>query len=90
MKDYNTLSDELLEIVQAHQLLDIIQTANNNINMAIVTTKRIEHDALNFLDCRDTDEIVNDLEELQSHIEFNLKAISFARNEIKEIGYHLN
>jgi phage tail sheath gpL-like len=90
MKDYSKLSDELLEIVQAHQLLDIIHTANNNISAAIVTTKQIEHDVTNFLDCRNTGDVMDDLEVLQSHIDFNFKAIKFARKEIKEIGYHLN
>ena len=90
MKDYSKLSDEMLEIIQAHQLLDIIHTANNNISAAVVTAKQIEHDVTSFLDCRSTDDVMDDLEALQSHIDFNFNAIKFARKEIKEIGYYLN
>ena len=83
-------TDEMLERIQAHQLMDIIKVANDGINKALTETQALENDATSFLDMRSTDEIMADMVSLQLHKTLCEEAKRFAIDELQEIGYYLN
>jgi predicted GTPase len=88
--NYNKHTDEVLERLQAHQILDILATANQSINKALESIQELEHNATMFLDLRPTQEIVDDMNALHLHLHFLQSAKTFAEKEIKEIGFYLN
>jgi hypothetical protein len=83
-------TDEMLERIQAHQLMDIIKVANDGINKALAETQALENDATSFLDMRPTDDIMADMASLQFHKALCEDAKRFAIDELQEIGYYLN
>jgi hypothetical protein len=83
-------TDEVLERIQAHQLMDIISAANDGINKALAESQTLETDATSFLDMRSTDDIMADITSLQFHKTLCEEAKRFAIDELQEIGYYLN
>ena len=88
--DYNKHTDEVLERLQAHQILEILSTANQSISKALESIQELEHNAIMYLDLRPTQEIVDDMNALHLHLHFLQSAKTFAKEEIKEIGFYLN
>lgn len=88
--DYEKHTDEVLERLQAHQILEILNTANQSIGKALESIQELEHNATMYLDLRPTQEIVDDMNALQLHLHFLQSAKTFAKEEIKEIGFYLN
>lgn len=88
--DYDKHTDEVLERLQAHQILEILNTANQSISKALESIQELEHNATMYLDLRPTQEIVDDMNALQLHLHFLQSAKTFAKEEIKEIGFYLN
>ena len=88
--DYDKHTDEVLERLQAHQILEILNTANQSIGKALESIQELEHNATMYLDLRPTQEIVDDMNALQLHLHFLQSAKTFAKEEIKEIGFYLN
>ena len=88
--DYDKYTDEVLERLQAHQILEILNTANQSIGKALESIQELEHNATMYLDLRPTQEIVDDMNALQLHLHFLQSAKTFAKEEIKEIGFYLN
>jgi hypothetical protein len=86
--NYLKHTDEVLERIQANQLLVIISQANNNKKWALDQIKRIENDAL--FSIKPTQESMDDFKALHIHIEFAAEALKFAKDELKEIGFYLN
>lgn len=88
--DYEKHTDEVLERLQAHQILEILNTANQSIGKALESIQELEHNATMYLDLRPTQEIVDDMNALQLHLHFLQSAKTFAKQEIQEIGFYLN
>jgi len=88
--DYNKHTDEVLERLQAHQILEILSTANQSISKALESIQELEHNAIMYLDLRPTQEIVDDMNALHLHLHFLQSAKTFAKQEIQEIGFYLN
>ena len=88
--DYDKHTNEVLERLQAHQILEILNTANQSIGKALESIQELEHNATMYLDLRPTQEIVDDMNALQLHLHFLQSAKTFAKEEIKEIGFYLN
>ena len=88
--DYNKHTDEVLERIQAHQILEILATANQSIDKALAQIQELEHNSMMFLDLRPTREIMDDINALPLHLHFLQSAKNFARNEVQEIGFYLN
>jgi hypothetical protein len=88
--DYNKHTNEILERIQAHQILDILSTANKSIDQALKQIKELEYNSIMFIDMRPTREIMDDINALHLHLHFLDSAKSFAKNEIHEIGFYLN
>ena len=88
--DYDKHTDEVLERIQAHQILEILATANHSIDQALKRIQELEYNSMMFLDMRPTREIMDDINALHLHLHFLDSAKSFAKNEIHEIGFYLN
>jgi len=88
--DYEKHTDEVLERLQAHQILEILNTANQSIGKAHESIQELEHNATMYLDLRPTQEIVDDMNALHLHLHFLQSAKTFAKQEIQEIGFYLN
>ena len=88
--DYEKHTDEVLERLQAHQILEILNTANQSIGKALKSIQELEHNATMYLDLRPTQQIVDDMNALQLHLHFLQSAKTFAKQEIQEIGFYLN
>lgn len=88
--DYDKHTDEVLERLQAHQILEILNTANQSIVKALESIQELEHNATMYLDLRPTQEIVDDMNALHLHLHFLQSAKTFAKQEIQEIGFYLN
>jgi hypothetical protein len=88
--DYNKHTDEVLERIQAHQILDILSTANHSIDQALKRIQELEYNSMMFLDMRPTREIMDDINALHLHLHFLQSAKNFAKNEVQEIGFYLN
>jgi len=88
--DYEKHTDEVLERLQAHQILEVLNTANQSIVKALESIQELEHNATMYLDLRPTQEIVDDMNALHLHLHFLQSARTFAKQEIKEIGFYLN
>jgi predicted GTPase len=88
--DYNKHTDEVLERLQAHQILEILATANKSIDQALKQIQELEHNSMMFLDMRPTREIMDDINALHLHLHFLQSAKNFAKNEVQEIGFYLN
>jgi hypothetical protein len=88
--DYNKHTDEVLERLQAQQVLEILAMANKSISHALTQIQELEHNSMMFLDMRPTREIMDDINALHLHLHFLDSAKSFAKNEIHEIGFYLN
>jgi len=86
--DYEKHTDEVLERLQAHQILEIL--ANQSIGKALKSIQELEHNATMYLDLRPTQQIVDDMNALQLHLHFLQSAKTFAKQEIQEIGFYLN
>ena len=72
--NYDKHTDEVLERLQAHQIIEILNTANQSIGKALESIQ----------------EIVDDMNALHLHLHFLQSAKTFAKQEIKEIGFYLN
>ena len=88
--DYEKHTDEVLERLQAHQILEILNTANQSIGKALESIQELEHNTTMYLDLRPTQEIVDDMNDLHLHLHFLQSAKTFAKQEIQEIGFYLN
>jgi hypothetical protein len=88
--DYNKHTNEVLERLQAHQILDILSTANKSIEQALKQIQELEYNSMMFLDMRPTREIMDDINALHLHLHFLQSAKNFAKNEVQEIGFYLN
>lgn len=88
--DYDKHTDEVLERLQAHQILEILNTANQSIGKVLESIQELEHNATMYLDLRSTQEIVDDMNALHLHLHFLQSAKTFAKQEIQEIGFYLN
>ena len=88
--DYNKHTDEVLERLQAQQVLEILAMANKSISQALTQIQELEHNSMMYLDMRPTREIMDDINALHLHLHFLDSAKSFAKNEIHEIGFYLN
>ena len=88
--DYDKHTDEVLERLQAQQILEILATANKSITQALASIQELEHNATMYLDLRPTREIMDDINALHLHLHFLQSAKMFAKDEIKEIGFYLN
>jgi hypothetical protein len=88
--DYNKHTDEVLERLQAHQVLEILAMANQSISQALTQIQELEHNSMMFLDMRPTREIMDDINALHLHLHFLQSAKNFAKNEVQEIGFYLN
>ena len=88
--DYNKHTDEVLERLQAQQILEILNTANQSIGKALKSIQELEHNSMMYLDLRPTQQIMDDINALHLHLHFLQSAKMFAKDEIKEIGFYLN
>ena len=88
--DYDKHTDEVLERLQAHQVLEILAMANQSISQVLTQIQELEHNSMMYLDMRPTREIMDDINALHLHLHFLDSAKSFAKNEIHEIGFYLN
>ena len=88
--DYDKHTDEVLERLQAQQVLGILDMANQSINQALASIQELEHNSMMYLDLRPTQQIMDDINALHLHLHFLDSAKSFAKNEIHEIGFYLN
>lgn len=88
--DYEKHTDEVLERLQAQQVLGILDMANQSINQALASIQELEHNSMMYLDMRPTQQIMDDINALHLHLHFLDSAKSFAKNEIHEIGFYLN
>ena len=88
--DYDKHTNEVLERLQAHQILEILATANKSITQALASIQELEHNSMMYLDLRPTQEIMDDMNALQLHLHFLQSAKTFVKNEIQEIGFYLN
>ena len=90
MTDLSKHTDEVLERIQAHQIMDILATAENSIEQALKQIQELEYNSMMFLDMRPTREIMDDINAIHLHLHFLQSAKNFAKQEIKEIGFYLN
>ncbi len=81
---------EVIERIQAHELMSIIMTANTGINEAIEQSRALENEATSFLDLRPTEDIMRTMSMIQAHQTICEEAKRFAVDELREIGYYLN
>lgn len=81
---------EVIERIQAHELMSIIMTANTGINEAIEQSRALEDEATSFLDLRPTEDIMRTMSMIQAHQTICEEAKRFAVDELREIGYYLN
>ena len=88
--DYEKHTDEVLERLQAQQILEILATANKSITQALASIQELEHNSMMYLDMRPTQQIMDDINALHLHLHFLQSAKTFAKDEIKEIGFYLN
>jgi hypothetical protein len=88
--DYEKHTDEVLERLQAQQVLGILDMANQSINQALASIQELEHNSMMYLDMRPTQQIMDDINALHLHLHFLQSAKTFAKNEIQEIGFYLN
>ena len=88
--DYNKHTDEVLERLQAQQILEILATANKSITQALASIQELEYNSMMYLDMRPTQQIMDDINALHLHLHFLQSAKTFAKNEIQEIGFYLN
>ena len=88
--DYDKHTDEVLERLQAQQVLGILDMANQSINQALASIQELEHNSMMYLDLRPTQQIMDDINALHLHLHFLQSAKTFAKDEIKEIGFYLN
>ena len=88
--DYEKHTDEVLERLQAHQILEILNMTNQSIGKALESIQELEHNATMYLDLRPTQEITDDMNALHLHLHFLQSAKTFAKQEIQEIGFYLN
>ena len=88
--DYDKHTDEVLERLQAQQVLGILDMANQSINQALASIQELEHNSMMYLDLRPTQQIMDDINALHLHLHFLDSAKSFAKKEIHEIGFYLN
>ena len=88
--DYDKHTNEVLERLQAQQILEILATANKSITQALASIQELEHNSMMYLDLRPTQQIMDDINALHLHLHFLQSAKTFAKDEIKEIGFYLN
>ena len=88
--DYDKHTNEVLERLQAHQILEILATANKSITQALASIQELEHNSMMYLDMRPTQQIMDDINALHLHLHVLQSAKTFAKNEIQEIGFYLN
>ena len=88
--DYDKHTNEVLERLQAQQILEILATANKSITQALASIQELEHNSMMYLDMRPTQQIMDDINALHLHLHFLQSAKTFAKDEIKEIGFYLN
>ena len=88
--DYNKHTDEVLERLQAQQILEILATANKSITQALASIQELEHNSMMYLDMRPTQQIMDDINALHLHLHFLQSAKTFVKQEIQEIGFYLN
>jgi hypothetical protein len=81
---------EVIERIQAHELMSIIMTANYSINEAIEQSRALENEVTSFLDMRPTEDIMRVMSMIQAHQMVCEEAKRFAVDELREIGYYLN
>jgi hypothetical protein len=81
---------EVIERIQAHELMSIIMTANASITEAVEQSRALENDATSFLDLRPTEDIIRTMSMIQAHQTICEDAKQFAVSELQEIGYYLN
>ena len=81
---------EVIERIQAHELMSIIMTANASITEAVEQSRALENDATSFLDLRPTEDIIRTMSMIQAHQTICEDAKQFAISELQEIGYYLN
>ena len=90
MTDLSKHTDEVLERIQAHQIMEILATAENSIEKALKQIQELEYNSIMFLDMRPTREIMDDINAIHLHLHFLQSTKNFAKQEIKEIGFYLN
>ena len=88
--NYDKHTDEVLERLQAQQILEILATANKSITQALASIQELEHNSMMYLDMRPTQQIMDDINALHLHLHFLQSAKTFAKQEIHEIGFYLN
>jgi hypothetical protein len=81
---------EVIERIQAHELMSIIMTANASIAEAVEQSRALENEATSFLDARPTEDIMKTMFMIQAHQTICEDAKQFAIDELQEIGYYLN
>ncbi len=81
---------EVIERIQAHELMSIIMTANASITEAVEQSRALENEATSFLDMRPTEDIMRVMSMIQAHQTICEEAKRFAVDELQEIGYYLN
>ncbi len=81
---------EVIERIQAHELMSIIMTANTSITEAVEQSRALENEATSFLDMRPTEDIMRVMSMIQAHQTICEEAKRFAVDELQEIGYYLN
>ena len=81
---------EVIERIQAHELMSIIMIANASIAEAVEQSRALENDATSFLDVRPTENIIKTMSMIQAHQTLCEDAKQFAVSELQEIGYYLN
>ena len=90
MTDLSKHTDEVLERIQAHQIMEILTTAEHSIEQALKQIQELEYNSMMFLDLRPTREIMDDINAIHLHLHFLQSAKNFAKREMKEIGFYLN
>jgi len=81
---------EVIERIQAHELMSIIMTANTSINEAVEQSRALENETTSLLDMRPTEDIMRAMSMIQAHQTICEEAKRFAVDELQEIGYYLN
>ena len=81
---------EVIERIQAHELMSIIMTANTSLTEAVEQSRALENEATSFLDMRPTEDIMRVMSMIQAHQTICEEAKRFAVDELQEIGYYLN
>jgi hypothetical protein len=81
---------EVIERIQAHELMSIIMAANTGIAESVEQSRALENEATSFLDMRPTEDIMKVMSMIQAHQTICEDARRFAIDELREIGYYLN